>query len=86
MESKIVEYQDGKKVKIDILFSFRVEEYNKDYVAYMLNDDGISPTVAVFISEVDSSNETMVIKEIPEEEYAFVLETYENIKKMIEED
>ncbi len=86
MESKIVEYQDGKKVKIDILFSFRVEEYNKDYVAYMLNDDGISPTVAVFISEVDSSNETIVIKEIPEEEYAFVLETYENIKKMIEED
>ena len=80
----IVKDENGTEIKVEVLFSFGVEEYKKNYIAYTLNDDDLSATATVFISELDS--ETSKILSIPFEEKEFVLKTYEEVKKMIMED
>ena len=80
----IVKGENGAEIKVEVLFSFGVEEYKKNYIAYTLNDDDSTPTATVFISELD--NETNKILSIPFEEKEFVLKTYEEVKKMIMED
>lgn len=80
----IVKNEDGSDIKIEVLFSFKVEEYNKEYIAYTINDDGVSEVEPVLISEYDGNNKKII--SIPFEEKEFVLKTYEEVKKIILED
>lgn len=83
MNIKKVMQEDGSILTIEILVGFKVEEYDKQYVAYTLNDDNISETVQVLINEIDYSGETPRIVGIPENEKSKVIEIYNEIKKNI---
>lgn len=74
--------ENGEKIKIDLIFGFTIEEYNKKYIAYTLNDDGISNTESVFISEITPDNR---IFPIPANQAVAVTNAYEEAKKIIEE-
>ena len=52
MDNKTYVYKEtGEEIAIEIVLSFKVEELNKSFIAYTLNDDGESDTVPIFISE-----------------------------------
>ena len=80
----IVKDENGNDIKIEVILDFGVEEYNKEYIAYTLNDDGVSETKAVFISEIDP--ETKKLKSIPFDQKDAVMQAYEAAKELVEED
>ncbi len=75
--------EDGEKVLVEIIVSFSIEEFNKNYIVYTLNDRGDSPTVTVLISEIVYQNDKPKIVVIPENEISFVLNFYDNIRDSI---
>ena len=78
----VVTRENGEDIVIDILLSFEVEELQKKYIAYTLNDDGVSENVVVLISEIDQNNH---IKDIYEEDKDLVFEAYNTAKELIME-
>ncbi len=77
----IVKRENGEQIKIEIVLSFKIEEYNKQYIAYTINNDNIQDDVPLLISEIDPV--TQKIKNIPENEKSIVLETYNQVKNSI---
>ena len=75
-----VKRENGEEIRIEIILSFNVEELNKRYIAYTLNDDGKKSVVAVLISEIDSNNR---IKDIPFEERELVMTAYNSAKELV---
>lgn len=82
MENIIVKDDTNNDICIDVLFSFGIEELNKKYIVYMVNDDGISDDVIVFISEIKYIDNKPILIDIKEEEKNTVLLVYEKIKDM----
>ena len=83
IENKTYVYKEnGEEITIEIILSFNIEELNKSYIAYTLNDDGQSDNVAVFISEYDGKN----IKDIANDEAKIVLEYYNAAKELVDEE
>ena len=83
IENKTYVYKEnGEEIAIEIILSFNIEELNKSYIAYTLNDDGKSDNVAVFISEYDDKN----IKDIANDEANLVLEYYNAAKELVDEE
>ena len=68
-------------ITIEILIGFKIEEIGKEYVAYTINDDNLSDTVTVLISEIDYDNDIPKIVPIKEDEKEMVLLFYNNLKK-----
>lgn len=82
MENKTYVYKEtGEEIEIEIILSFKVEELNKSFIAYTLNDDGESENVPVFISEYDGKT----IKDIKDEEAEEALKYYEAAKELVNE-
>ena len=82
MENKTYVYKETREeIEIEIILSFKVEELNKSFIAYTLNDDGESENVPVFISEYDGKT----IKDIKDEEAEEVLKYYEAAKELVNE-
>ena len=82
MENKTYVYKEtGEEIEIEVILSFKVEELNKSFIAYTLNDDGESENVPVFISEYDGKT----IKDIKDEEAEEVLKYYEAAKELVNE-
>lgn len=80
MDNKVVVYREnGDPINIELILSFKVDQLNKTYVAYTLNDDGVSEDVPLFISEYDGTT----IRSISPDESKIVLERYEELKKEI---
>ena len=77
----VVQRENGEQIKIEIVLSFKIEEMNKQYIAYTLNNDYKSEDIPLIISEIDP--QTQKIKDIPENEKAMVLETYNQVKQSI---
>lgn len=77
----IVKRENGEQIKIEIVLSFKIEEYNKQYIAYTINNDNIQDDVPLLISEIDPV--TQKIKNISENEKSIVLETYNQVKNSI---
>lgn len=77
----IVKRENGEQIKIEIVLSFKIAEYNKQYIAYTINNDNIQDDVPLLISEIDPV--TQKIKNIPENEKSIVLETYNQVKNSI---
>lgn len=78
---KIVTLPTGEQVKIEVILSFKIEELNKNYVAYTINDDDSFETATVFISEIDP--ETNKLKDFDENDREVILAAYEEAKKVI---
>ena len=78
---KVVTNENGEEIRIEILFGFDVPEYGKHYVAYTINDDGVSEHVNVLLAEYDGNFQ---IKSIPFEEREEVVAAYESMKQIIE--
>ena len=75
--------ENGENVKIDIIMRFKVEELNKEYIVYTLNDDGKSEDVYVNIAGIDESSGTPQLRLIPESERSMVLVFYDNLRDSI---
>jgi uncharacterized protein YrzB (UPF0473 family) len=73
---KTVYSENNKPITVEIFFSFEIEELNKSYIVYSVNDDDINEDVNVLISEIHDNR----IVSIPEKEKEMVLLFYENIK------
>ena len=56
IESITVVNENDEKIKINILIQFKVEELNREYIAYTVNDDGVSEDVQVFITGIKEEN------------------------------
>ena len=48
--------ENGEEIKIDIIMQFKIEENNKEYVVFTVNDDGLSPDVYVNIAGIKEEN------------------------------
>ena len=75
--------ENGKEVKIDIIMQFRIEENNKEYVVFTVNDDGKSDEVYVNIAGLTNINGQYQLRLIPEEEKNLVLVFYDNLRDTI---
>ncbi len=80
----VVKDENGEDIKIEVILNFKVEEYNKEYIAYTLNDNKTSESVAVFISEIDPNTKRLI--SIPVEQKDVVMEAYEGAKALILEE
>lgn len=82
--TKTVINELGKEITVEILIGFSIEEYNKNYIAYTINDDGVSESVQVCISEIkyDETGLPKIVS-IPDDEKEMVLIFYNNIKDKI---
>ncbi len=73
--------ENGEEIRVEVILSFSIEEFNKNYIAYTINDDDSLETAVVLINEVDI--ETNKLLPIKFEEKEMVLTTYNDIKKTI---
>ena len=84
MNRKTVRTENGEDVTIEILVNFKVEEYDKEYVGFTLNDNNDSFKIKVFISEIqyDATGKARV-SSIRDDERDLVLCIYNNIRNSI---
>lgn len=75
--------EEGNEVKIDVIMQFKIEELDREYVIYTLNDDGKSEDVYVSIAGIENNNGQYKLKLIPEQEKNMVLIFYDNIRDTI---
>jgi len=73
----------GQEITIEILLNFKIEELNKEYVVYTINDDNVSEEVDMIISEIYYENNIPKIKSIDEDEKEMVILFYNDIKNSI---
>ena len=77
----VVVDEENNQLKIQVLFSFEVPDFKKNYVVYITDTDFNRDEIDVLISEYDS--ETYEIKSIPQDEMSVVLEFYKAAKDII---
>ncbi len=75
--------EENQKVLVEILGSFSIEEYNKNYIVYTLNDKGDTKEVTILLSEIVYQNEKPELVSIPENEINLVLNFYDNVRDSI---
>ena len=75
--------ENGEEVKIDIIMQFKIEENNKEYVVFTVNDDGKSEDVYINIAGIEEVNGEYRLRLIPEEEKNLVLVFYDNLRDTI---
>ena len=78
MNLKVVNY-NGEMIAVTVAFQFVVDELNKEYIVYTINDDG-EGDVLLMISEIKEINGEKVLSLIPKSEKEQVLNFYKNIK------
>ena len=75
--------ENGEEVKIDIIMQFKIEENNKEYIIFTVNDDGKSDDVYVNIAGLVEKDGEYHLRLIPEEEKNLVLVFYDNLRDTI---
>ena len=75
--------ENGDEVKIDIIMQFKIEENNKEYVVFTVNDDGKSEDVYINIAGLEEVNGEPRLRLIPESEKNLVLVFYDNLRDTI---
>lgn len=76
-----IKNNENEILEIEVLLGFQIDSLSKEYIAYTINDDGVSDEVNVFISEVKYDGEIPEIVPIKEEEKELVLMFYNSIRK-----
>jgi hypothetical protein len=66
---------DGKKVNVEIMGGFEIEELKKSYALCSYDDE------AVVIMEIEKNGNEIVIKSIPDDEKEMVVLFYQSLKK-----
>ena len=74
---------DGQEIKVDVIMQFRIDEMNKNYIVYTINDDNKSKEVYISIAELEQNNGKYELKLIPEKEKNMVLVFYDNLRDTI---
>ena len=54
--------ENGEEIRVEVILSFSIEEFNKNYIAYTINDDDSLETAVVLINEVDIENNKLLPK------------------------
>jgi len=81
----IVSLEDGKRIEIEIILNFRLEELKKEYIAYTIKvDEDEFEDDVVYISEIDYL--TKSLKSISKDEEKLVFELYEKARDLALED
>ena len=75
--------ENGEEVKIDIIMQFKIEENNKEYVVFTVNDDGKSEDVYINIAGIEEKDGQFQLRLIPEAEKNLVLVFYDNLRDTI---
>lgn len=75
--------ENNEKITIEILIGFKIEELNKEYIAYTINDNNIDEEIDVCISEIIYIDDKPYINSIEENEAEKVLLFYETLKQTI---
>ena len=75
--------EDGESININIIMQFRIEELDKQYIVYTVNDDGVSEKFRVLIAETTNEDGKYALKKIPENEVKTVLMFYDNVRDTI---
>lgn len=70
----------GELVKVEVIGQFKIEEFNREYIIYTLNDDGISDDVIVLVAQIEMVDGKMKLLSIPDEERKMVMLFFDNIK------
>ncbi len=83
MNKKEVINEANEKVIIEIIGSFSIEEYGKNYLVYTLNDKGDTNEVTVLLSEFVYQDNIPKLVSIPESEINLVLNFYDNVRDTI---
>lgn len=74
---------NNQEINVDIIMRFKIEESNKEYVVYTINDDGKSEEVYVNIAGLEEKDGKYQLRLIPEEEKNMVLVFYDNLRDTI---
>lgn len=86
MKNTITVYDNKKNpIVVDVVANFKIEEYNKEYIVYTLNDDGVSENVNFCISQVNFSGDIPQFVPIPDEEVPTVLSFYDYVRDHVSE-
>ena len=83
INKKVVINENGEEVVIELLTTFKIEEKNKNYVVYTINDDESSDKVTILISEFIEDASGIKIVAIPDEEKELVINCYNDIKNSL---
>lgn len=81
--SKEVINEMGQSVMIDIIGQFKIDEVDREYVFYTLNDDGTSEDVIILIAQIVMEDGKAKIISIPEKEKNMVIAFFNNMKDSI---
>ena len=80
---KIVYLSDGTKIEIEEIMSFKIDEINKTFIAYTINDDKTSEEVEVNLVEiVGYDTEKPTLKTIDEKDFKLVENTFRELLKI----
>lgn len=72
--------EQNNDLVIELLLNFKIETLGKEYIAYTINDNNVSETVLVYISEIIYENGIQKIIPIKDEEKELVLSFYNDIR------
>ena len=75
--TKVYTDENGNQIKLEEISTFKIEELNKVYLAYTINDDGTSSNVQIrFVELLGSETDHPVIKPVEDYDAALVVETF----------
>lgn len=81
MKNKLtIRNNNNELMTIEILFNFKIEKINKEYVVYTINDDEKEEFSSVLISEIKYNGRVPELSPIKSDEKEMVLMFYEKIK------
>ena len=77
-----VKDSNNQDMIVELLFNFKIDKLGKEYMVYTINDDNVSETVNIFISEVEYENNIPKIVPIKDDEKEMVLMFYDSIRQL----
>ena len=77
---------NGKKLDVEIIGGFEIQDLEKSYVLCSYDDDENSEEAFVVIMEVVNNEDGMNLVSIPDDEMDAVLAFYQSMKKALLED
>ena len=76
--------ENGNEIKIDVIMQFNIQDVEKEYIVFTVNDDGKSSDVYINITELQKDeNGVYQLKLIPDNEINMVLAFYDGLRDAI---
>lgn len=72
--------ENGNKITVEVIETFRLPNLNKTFMAYILNDDGVSSKVTVrFVEILDAESSTPHIKAVDDRDVEAVQTAFKTL-------